>query len=174
VPNELDRVYKSIGRALTSTHTPGTRKPSTRSTCPANRMEQWAVIESERFQRPVFRLFQTELEAVYEEMNRALDNKQRIITEAVDNLLYKKHPYGQQPTLGRVEHLKNPSLKNITKFYETYYVPNNMSIFISGDFNTEETIKGDRPALLRVAAERRSRMARPWERGPLNGREFVE
>ena len=37
---------------------------------PANRLSHWAKIESERFTKPVFRLFHTELETVYEEKNR--------------------------------------------------------------------------------------------------------
>ena len=59
---------------------------------PPNRLKQWAVIESDRFIDPVFRLFQTELETVYEEKNRSMDSKGRIISEAVRDLLYKKHP----------------------------------------------------------------------------------
>ena len=72
--------------------------------------------------------------------NRSMDSKARIISEAVRDLLYKKHPYGQQTTLGSVEHLKNPSLKQMYQFYHTYYVPNNMAIHISGDINSDETI----------------------------------
>jgi len=171
VPNELDRVYKSIGGALVNAHT-WNEETVYKVDLPSNRLEQWAVIETERFQRPVFRLFQTELEAVYEEMNRALDNKQRIIMEAVDNLLYKKHPYGQQPTLGRVEHLKNPSLENITKYFKTYYVPNNMSIFISGDIDKEETIKVI-DQHFSVWQPKEVPAWQPIEEAPLNGREFV-
>ena len=79
---------------------------------PANRLVHWAKIESERFANPVFRLFHTELETVYEEKNRSIDNKDRLLnTEVVNELLFKVHPYGQQPTLGTIEHLKNPSIK---------------------------------------------------------------
>ena len=72
---------------------------------------------------------------VYEEKNRTLDNKGWLISEAVNKRLYKSHPYGQQTTIGEVEHLKNPSLKNMYQFYDTYYVPNNMAISISGDID---------------------------------------
>jgi predicted Zn-dependent peptidase len=171
VPNELDRIYKAMGGALVNAHT-WHEETVYKVDLPSNRLEQWALIEADRFARPVFRLFQTELETVYEEMNRALDNKHRVIMKAVDNLLYKNHPYGQQPTLGKVEHLKNPSLANISKYYETYYVPNNMAVFISGDIDIEKTIEtidkhfsawqpGDVPQ---------------WEapdEPPLQGREFV-
>ena len=44
---------------------------------PSNQLEKWLSIEAERFRNPVFRLFHTELEAVYEEKNRGLDNDGR-------------------------------------------------------------------------------------------------
>lgn len=62
--------------------------------------------------------------------------KDRIIREAVHSLLYKLHPYGQRTTLGSVEHLKNPSLKRMCEYYETYYEPNNMAVLISGDIRS--------------------------------------
>ena len=37
--------------------------------------------------------------------------------------------------LGSVEHLKTPSLSKMKEFYDTYYVPNNMSLIIAGDFD---------------------------------------
>jgi predicted Zn-dependent peptidase len=54
--------------------------------------------------------------------------------------LFPTHPYGTQTTIGTVEHLKNPSLVKIRNFYNTYYVPNNMAIILSGDFNPDEMI----------------------------------
>ena len=77
---------------------------------PANRLRQWVALEAERFVDPVFRMFQTELEVVYEEKNRSLDDKRRLLFDAVNKILYKNHPYGQQTTIGTVDHLKNPSL----------------------------------------------------------------
>ena len=140
IPNEFDRLYRSMGAQGLNAHT-WLEETVYKVDLPANRLEQWAAIEAERFVDPVFRLFQPELEIVYEEKNRSMDNKSRIITEAVDKLLYKRHPYGQQTTLGEVEHLKKPSLANIYNFYHTYYVPNNMAIFISGDISIEETMR---------------------------------
>ena len=171
-PNEIDRLYKSMGATDVNAHT-WNEETVYKVDLPANRLEQWAAIEAERFRNPIFRLFPTELEAVYEEMNRALDNKMRIITEAVEKQLYKEHPYGQQPTLGKVEQLKNPSLKNIDSFYHTYYVPNNMAIFVSGDIKTDETLalidkyfSGWQPKDVPAP--------KVWNEKALQGREFVE
>src|SRR5690606_24654570 len=89
--------------------------------------------------------------------------KNRIIYEAVNRQLYKVHPYGQQPTIGEVEHLKNPSIANIEKYFSTYYVPNNMAVVISGDIDPEETIV--------LVAERFS----SWQRKPLpEPRQYVD
>ena len=140
IPNELDKLYKSMGGEGVNAHT-WVEETVYKVDLPANRLQQWVVIESDRFIDPVFRLFQVELETVYEEKNRSMDDKNRIIGEAVAKLLYKNHPYGQQTTLGSAEHLKNPSLKKMYEFYHTYYVPNNMAIHISGDIDSEEAIR---------------------------------
>jgi len=140
IPNELDRLYTAMGeRALNA----GTSQEFIyyRVDLPANRLRQWARIEAERFARPVFRLFQTELETVYEEMNMSyIDNKDRLIYYAVQGLLYQNHPYGR-PVIGTVEHLKKPSIRRMYEFYNTYYAPNNMALLISGDIDIQETIE---------------------------------
>ena len=140
IPRELDMLYEELGATGRNAHT-WVEETVYKVDLPANRLEHWARIESERFSSPVFRLFQTELEAVYEEKNRSLDNGDRMIREAVDRVLYKVHPYGQHPNLGTVEHLKNPSLRRMREFYQTWYVPNNMAVFISGDIDVEPTIQ---------------------------------
>ena len=139
VPGELDRIYAALGAEGLNAHT-WIEETVYKVDLPANRLLHWARLESERFSQPVFRLFQTELETVYEEKNRSLDNKDRLIREAVNRRLYKVHPYGQQTTLGSVEHLKNPSLELMYEYYSTWYVPNNMAVIISGDIEIGETI----------------------------------
>ena len=139
IPNELDRLYTAMGERGLNAHT-WVEETVYKVELPANRLAQWAKTEAERFHEPVFRLFQTELETVYEEKNRSLDNKGRVIRKAVQEQFYKVHPY-RVTTLGTVEHLKNPSLKRMYEFYHAYYVPNNMAIFISGDIDLDETIQ---------------------------------
>ena len=139
---------------------------------PSNRLQQWAKIESHRlFNKPDIRLFHTDLETVYDEKNLALDNKDRLIRDAVYERVYKKHPYGRS-TLGTIEHLKKPSLVKIYDFFETYYDPNNMAICISGDIKIEETIqiitenfKDLKPQVLPNSKQ--------WEEDPFDGGEQV-
>lgn len=171
VPNEIDRLYSAMGENGLNAHT-WVEETVYEVDLPANHLRQWATVEAERFSQPVFRLFQTELETVYEEKNRSTDNKDRLISEAVEQVLYKKHPYGQQTTLGSVEHLKSPSLKRMYEYYRTYYVPNNMAILISGDIHTEETI-----ALIDSAfsswESKKLPKAPQWKEAPLKGAEAV-
>lgn len=169
VPNEIDKLYNSMGASGLNAHT-WHEETVYKVSLPSNRLEQWAVIESDRFVDPVFRIFHTELETVYEEKNRSLDNPGRVSATAVDELMFKVHPYGQQPTIGTVEHLKNPSLVYIHNFFDTYYVPNNMGIFISGDIDIDDTIE--------LIAEHFNRWepapvpeVGPWEEAPLQGAE---
>ena len=107
---------------------------------PANALDKYIAVQAERFRNPVLRLFHTELEAVYEEKNRSLDSDGSLVFETLLSNVFKKHNYGQQTTIGTVEHLKNPSLKEIRKYFNTYYVPNNMAVILSGDFNPDTAI----------------------------------
>ena len=103
-------------------------------------LENWLAIEAERYRKPVLRLFHTELEAVYEEKNRGLDNDNNKLWEAVFEGLFKKHTYGTQTTIGTIDHLKNPSMREIMKYFNANYVPNNMAIILSGDIDPDSTV----------------------------------
>lgn len=140
IPNEIDKLYNGMGASGLNAHT-WHEETVYKVGLPSNRLQQWAQIEADRFIDPVFRLFHTELEVVYEEKNRTLDNRDRISYYALADLLYQNHPYGQQSTIGDSEHLKNPSLVYIQEYFDTWYVPNNMAIFISGDIDIDETIQ---------------------------------
>lgn len=139
IANEYDKMISGIGAKGTNAYT------SAESTVyvndiPSNQLKTWLDIEAERFRNPVFRLFHTELEAVYEEKNRGLDNDGRKMFEALLSGLYQNHTYGTQTTIGTIDHLKNPSLKEIRKYFNKNYVPNNMAICMSGDFNPDSVI----------------------------------
>jgi len=173
IPNEMDRVYGDMGAKGLNAHT-WHEETVYKIDLPSNRLEHWAKIESERFAQPVFRLFHTELETVYEEKNRAIDNKHRLIYRAVNNLLFKVHPYGQQSTLGTVEHLKNPSIYAIEDFYSTHYVPENMAICLSGDLDPDETFAIIEKYFSGWKNPNQLRPEPEWEEAPLSGREFVQ
>jgi predicted Zn-dependent peptidase len=94
----------------------------------AHQLDKFLTMQGERFRMPVLRIFHTELEAVYEEKNRGLDSDPNKVQEAMFEALFPNNNYGKQTTIGTIEHLKNPSLKAIRKYYYNYYVPNNMGL----------------------------------------------
>lgn len=140
IANEYDKMATGIGANSTNAFTDKDETVYINE-IPSNQVDNWLDLESERFRNPVFRLFHTELEAVYEEKNRSLDNDEYQMYEALYKELFPNHPYGTQTTIGTVEHLKNPSLREIKKYYEKYYVPNNMAIIMCGDFNPDTVIR---------------------------------
>ena len=140
IPSEFDTVISSMGGSGINAYTAPDRTVYLEE-LPSNRMEQWAILETNRFINPVFRLFQPELEIVYEEKNRAMDNKDYLIREELFKLLYGEHPYGSQSAIGSIEHLKKPSLEKIHEFFNAHYVANNMAVALSGDFEVEEAIE---------------------------------
>ncbi len=104
---------------------------------PAFQMEKWLEINSERLRNPVFRSFQAELENVFEEYNMYQDYNSTHVNEFMLENLYKGHPY-ERDVIGKVEHLRNPSLSPLIEFFHTWYVPNNMCLLLVGNFDTEE------------------------------------
>ncbi|MBH10810.1 MAG: hypothetical protein CMG74_10765 [Candidatus Marinimicrobia bacterium] len=134
IPNEFDRLVESIGGTGVNAFTNDDMIVYI-SSFPGHQINKWLDINSHRFVNPVFRLFQSELETVYEEKNRAMDNMFRKLVEEYLYNFFKKHPYGQQTVIGTVDHLKNPSLSKMKDYYDKYYVANNMYLMLSGDFN---------------------------------------
>jgi zinc protease len=139
IPNEYDRMLSILGARGTNAYT-SLDETVYINDVPSNQLERWLKIESERFTNPVFRLFHTELETVYEEKNMSLDNDGGKLMETLMAELYPSHPYGTQTVLGSQEHLKNPSIIAIRNYFESKYVPNNMAIIMAGDFNPDELI----------------------------------
>lgn len=140
IPNEYDKLVGLIGASGTNAYTSVDQTVFVNE-IPSNQLENWLAIEADRFENNVIRLFHTELETVYEEKNMTLANDQRKAYQALLEGLFLKHTYGTQTTIGTIEHLKNPSIKKIKEYYSEYYVPNNMAICLSGDFDMDATIK---------------------------------
>ncbi|MBC5836539.1 M16 family metallopeptidase [Flavobacterium muglaense] len=139
IANEYDKMLSAMGAQGTNAFTSFEQTVYT-DDVPSSSLDKYLAVQAERFRNPVFRIFHTELEAVYEEKNRTLDSDGRRVFEELFSSLFKKHNYGLQTTIGTVEHLKNPSLVEIRKYFNKYYVPNNMGIIFSGDFNPDEVI----------------------------------
>lgn len=139
IPNEYDKLMATIGAEGTNAFT------SYDVTCytediPSNEIENWAKIQSDRFQNMVIRGFHTELEAVYEEYNIGLSNDMNKCFDALMAKAFPNHPYGTQTVIGTQDHLKNPSIVNIENYFKKWYVPNNVAVCMAGDFDPDKTI----------------------------------
>ncbi|MDD4604083.1 MAG: insulinase family protein, partial [Bacteroidales bacterium] len=122
IANEYDKLLSVIGAKGTNAFT-SFEETVYINDIPSNKIGQWLDIEKERFQDPIFRLFHTELETVYEEKNISLDNDEDKVFEDLFSGLFRKNTYGTQTTIGEVEHLKNPSLKSLRSYFASRYVP---------------------------------------------------
>ncbi|NTU53109.1 MAG: insulinase family protein [Chlorobiaceae bacterium] len=140
VPNEYDKLLNSIGAKGTNAYT-WVEQTVYINDIPANELDRWLTIEAERFRSPVMRLFHTELETVYEEKNMTMDSDSRKLWEELFEGLFTRHTYGTQTTIGKAEHLRKPSIRNVINYYRDWYVPNNMALCIAGDFDPDETIR---------------------------------
>jgi predicted Zn-dependent peptidase len=172
IPNEMSNLIKSMGSDDLNAETNADITVFYNS-IPPNQLGRWLDLYSHRFTNPVFRSFQSELEVVYEEKNRRLDNYSTIMKEKFLSQFFKYHPYGQQTTLGTIEDLKNPSLTKMFQFFKAYYVANNMGLILVGDFNPDS-----------VRQDINEKFGK-WPRGPIpektvyeelpfKGREFAE
>ena len=140
IANEYDKMCSFLGYTGTNAYTTNDRTVYVNN-IPTNQLENFLDIEANRFQIIVNRLFHTELETVYEEKNRGLDSDGRKAYEAMLKNMFTKHQYGTQTVIGTIEHLKNPSIKDINAYFYKYYVPNNMAICMSGDLDPAKTIQ---------------------------------
>ncbi|MCK9301620.1 MAG: insulinase family protein [Bacteroidales bacterium] len=138
IPNEVDVILSKMGGKGINAFT-GYDQTVYLNTFPSNQLEKWIDVYYERFRNPVFRLFQSELETVYEEKNMYSDNPFTSFMEGALKTAFGEHPYGR-PVVGYTEHLKNPQISRLHKFFNDYYVANNMTLILVGDFDIESTI----------------------------------
>ena len=153
IPNELDRMLAELGSSDVNAFTTEDETVY-HDRFPASQIDTWLEIYAHRFVDPVFRLFPTELEAVYEEKNISLDRFEVKLYERFIAGAFPDHPYGTQSVIGEIEHLKSPSLVAMQAYFDEYYVANNMALVLVGDFDSD--------AILPAIAEHFG----TWERGP--------
>ena len=107
---------------------------------PANKLELWAAIESDRLNNAVFREFYTERDVVQEERRRAVDiNPGGMLYENLLATAYQVHPY-RHPILGWDSDIQGYSLPLIRDFFHHYYTPANMVITLVGALDSADTL----------------------------------
>ena len=138
IPNEVDAILQNMGCTGLNA---GTSYDYTvyYNTLPSNQLINWMDVYVERFRNPVFRLFQSELEAIYEEKNMYDNQQMRAFARNMFTESFGNHPYSRD-VIGLAQHLKNPQPSEMQRFFNTYYVANNMTLILVGDFKTSEAI----------------------------------
>jgi predicted Zn-dependent peptidase len=138
IPGEVDKLLKKYSGTNINAYTSYDHTVYHNTFSP-NQLEKWIKIYAERFRNPVFRMFQAELETVYEERNMYADRMGAKAIEDLFKCVVKKHPY-RNPIIGTVKDLKTPSINKMTQFYKEYYVAGNMGIILVGDFVADEIL----------------------------------
>lgn len=107
---------------------------------PANKLELWAAIESDRLQNAVLREFYSERSVVMEERRRSYDaDPESKLWETFVASSFLAHPYGQ-PTIGWKTDIENLTRSKAERFFHSYYAPNNAIVAVVGDIDTKKTI----------------------------------
>lgn len=106
---------------------------------PSNKLELWMSLESERFLDPVIRReFYKERDVILEERRSRVDNSPiGMMVERFIDTAFKVHPY-RRPVIGYDEDIRNLTPKDVQTFFETHYVPSNITIAVVGDVNPTE------------------------------------
>lgn len=139
VTSELNRVYGELGESGLNA---GTSQDYTTYmvSLPANRLEAWMVIESDRFKNAVLREFYRERSVVMEERRMYESDPSFKVNETLGASAFSVHPYRTHP-LGWMEDLKKLTRTDAEKFFADYYAPNNATLAVVGDVNPAEVIR---------------------------------
>lgn len=140
VKNEFDRVYTKAGASGMNAFT-AEDMTAYFITVPANKLELWCWMESERLMRPVFREFYAERDVVYEERRlRTEATPLGKFEEQFQAMVWNSHPYGW-PVIGWPSDLPTISKPEADAFYALYYAPQNITLVLVGDFQTNQAIQ---------------------------------
>ena len=133
VKNEFDRIYTANGGSAMNAYT-SYDHTAYFITVPANKLELFMWMESERLLRPVFREFYTERNVVFEERRmRTESTPLGKFYESFESLFWESHPYGW-PIIGWPSDIPAISKKQADEFYATFYAPQNLTLVLVGDF----------------------------------------
>ncbi len=139
VPNQFGKIVEQSGgqdmNAFTSDD-----ETAYHYSLPANRLELWAYLESERFLHPVLREFYKERNVVIEERRMRTDSSPigRLV-EQFDAAAFEAHPY-HRPNVGWMSDLNSFSATDAKKFFDEYYVPSNMVVAVAGDVKASQAL----------------------------------
>jgi predicted Zn-dependent peptidase len=133
VKNEFDRIYSGAGGSGMNAFT-SEDMTAYFITVPANKLELWMWMESDRILQPVFREFYAERDVVYEERRmRTESTPLGKFQEEFNAMFWESSPYAW-PIIGWPSDLPSISKAQADEFYSTYYSPQNLTLILVGDF----------------------------------------
>jgi predicted Zn-dependent peptidase len=139
VKDEFDQIYTEAGASGMNA---GTMQDATLYfiTVPANKLEMWFWMESERLLNPIFREFYSERDVVREERRmRVESNPVAKYEEQFDFMFWGSLPY-HHPVVGWPSDVESIGRASANKFFATYYAPNNITAALVGDFDSEKAL----------------------------------
>jgi predicted Zn-dependent peptidase len=140
IDNELDRLYTENGAVDLNAST-GQDLTTYHVSLPANKVELWARIESDRMANTVFREFYSERDVVNEERKQTVESvPRRKLMELFLATAFKAHPY-RRPVIGWPSDVSSLPIDYVEKFFKTYHAPNNTVIAVVGDIDPDATLK---------------------------------
>ena len=137
VKDEFDRIYTAAGASGMNA---GTTNDFTIYfiNVPANKLELWFWMESDRLANPVFREFYSERDVVHEERRLRVDSTPTgKLNEQFDSMFWQSSPYNW-PVIGWPSDLEGITREEALRFFSIYYAPNNITAAIVGDFDLEQ------------------------------------
>lgn len=135
--NEMGRIVEQAGGVGLNANT-STDATRYFYSFPANKLELWMSLESERFLEPVFREFYKEKDVILEERRLRTDNSPiGQMIEAFLDTAFKEHPY-RRPVIGYDKDIRGLTREDVQQFFDTYYVPSNLTIAVVGDVNPKD------------------------------------
>jgi len=137
VTNELQKAYTAMGAVGLNASTNNDYTNYIVS-LPANRLEAWMIIESDRMQNPVFREFYKERSVVLEEMRRAKNRPDNALWTALLGTAFISHPY-RTPVIGWTSDVESLTRPDAEAFYKSLYAPANATVAIVGDVDPAKT-----------------------------------
>ena len=133
VPNEFDKIYTGAGASGMNA---GTAQDFTVYfiNVPANKLELWFWMESDRLMNPVFREFYAEKEVVREERRLRIESTPTgKFEEQYDAMFWTSSPYGW-PVVGWPSDLEGLTREEAVAYFAVNYAPNNLTACLVGDF----------------------------------------
>lgn len=134
VKDEFDRVYTTAGGSGMNA---GTSNDFTVYfiNVPANKLELWFWMESDRLRNPVFREFYSERDVVHEERRLRTDSTPTgKFDEQYESMFWQSSPYGW-PVVGWPSDLEGITREEALEYFAVNYAPNNLTACLVGDID---------------------------------------